>query len=288
MRRGPQPEPRIARIHPLAMVHGVPPWELAPPVLPMPGFVQVRTAEPGSSPHCFSVCLYREPTFEQRFPGRDFAARYLQPRDEILDLLRKHGAHLKVWCDEAMLDTVMAMGFGDVYLVTDPPAHPWSQHLWRYWTCLTTLDSAIKALHFRGLDNLAREDFAMLDRFVASECDVLRAAYRRGARSRYTPVRGSCSLARRGIRSLAHFLRSEIPSPLSQVWPEPFHIDETALARWWTEALPWLDVMSYVDREMHPRFWRECHTTITHGHKLLIEGRKTDDGPLWRPPMKGV
>lgn len=282
MRRGPSPFPRVSAVHPATAATLAPPWERLAPLLPVPGFVQVRTAEASSSPHAFSVCLYREPSFEQRFPGRDFAQRYLQPRGEIVEFLRRHGARLIVWCDEAMLETVLAMGYGDVFLVTDPPAHPWAQHLWRYWSCHLALDPAIKALHFRGLDNLLNEDFAMLDRFVASGCDVLRASYRRGARSRYTPVRGSCSLARHGITSLAHHMRMERPSPLSLVWPEPFHIDEAFLASWWRSALPWLDVMSYVDRVQHPRFWRECHATIEHGRKLIIEGLKRDDGPLWR------
>lgn len=281
MRRGPPPPPVVLR--PSTVPES---WQPITVGVPMtrPAFEVVQEHHT-TARHCFSVCLYREPTFEQRFPARDFWQRYLQPGDDIRTMLARHNAHLKIWCDRAMLETAVRMDLGDIYLVTDPPPHPWSQHLWRYYATLLPAHETIVAYHFRGLDNVAREDMAMLDRFVEGGFDVLRAAYRRGARSIYTPVRGSCSLARNGIASLAHQLCTRTPRPLSAAWPEPFHIDEAFLAAWWRVAHRHLNSMTYIDRKPTPEIFREIRRAMLRGRRIAVEGAIRSDGPMWRPPV---
>lgn len=283
MRRGDAPPPVVPAIVPRA--DRSPPWvALVGVPITRPAYEVVQEHHT-TARHCFSVCLYREPTFEQRFPGRDFWRRYLQPVDEIRALLTRHNAHLKIWCDRLMLDTVIAMDLGDIYLVTDPPAHPWAQHLWRYYSTLLPYHESIQAYHFRGLDNIVHEDMAMLDRFVDGRYDVLRAAYRRGARSLYTPVRGSVSLARNGILSLRHRLCTRAPRPLSPVWPEPFHIDEAFLAAWWRASYRHLDTMTYVDRRPTSEIFVETRRAMLCGRRVHLEGLIRADGPMWRRPI---
>ena len=113
----------------------------------------------------------------------------------------------------------------------------------------------------------------------------MRAAYRRGARSIYTPVRGSCSLALNGIVSLRHHLCTRAPRPLSSVWPEPFHIDEAFLAQWWRESYRHLDSMTYIDRRPTPEIYREITRAMLKGRRMAVEGCIRDDGPMWRPPI---
>lgn len=255
----------------------VAPW-LQPATLPAPAFTWMRQRR-GSGPHGWSTCLYHEPSFAERFPHRDFRQRYLAQRDVIAQFIGAHNGTFVIFTDEAMLDTAMDLQLGSVALVHEPAVCPWAQHLWRYYAVLAAQEfPAVKAWHFRGLDNVHRDDVAMLDRFLTAGFDLLRASYRRGTPSLYTPVRGSCSVAAQGIPALAWGLRHRAPQGV--VGADAFHCDERWLARWFEACQRWLNTFSFIDRSPAKGLWLDTLRSLRYGLRVHLEGQITDDGPL--------
>jgi hypothetical protein len=127
---------------------------------------------------------------------------------------------------------------------------------------------------------LVLEDMARLDRFLSGGYDLLRAPYIRGREQLWTPVRGSCSVAREGIASLRAWLLRESATP-EATWPEQFHVDETWLARWWEASRRWLNVMTYVDRTLPPfLLWPEVEQALKQGNRIAVEGQWCAQGPM--------
>lgn len=258
-----------------------------PPPLPVvaerrviaPSFDPVVVRGTATARHCFSTCLYHEPTYAQCFPGRNFAGRYLKA-DAIAEFLQRTQSHLVIFCDRAMLSTAKQMQVGDIYLVTEPAAFAWAQHIWRYYAALLPQHPTIQAFHFRGLDNVMRDDIAMLDRFLDGGFDLLRAPYVRGKRQIWTPVRGSCSVAHRGIQSLRDFLRTRQIQPTAAAWPEPFHCDERYLETWFKASRDELNTFTYIDRPIRGSVYREIHRALLKGRRVHVEGQISIDGPL--------
>lgn len=202
--------------------------------------------------HCFSVCLYREPEFAWRFPTRSFNGRYLDHAERVKELFERNGWHLRIFADEAMLETALGLRMGSVYRVRSAPAFPFGQHLWRYFSVLIP-HTTIRAHHFRGMDNLlvSENDLRLMMRLLDGGFDLLHAPYIRAKGGGiYTPVRGSCSVAGAGIESLAVHLRT-MPHEYPGDWPEHWHSDELWLGRWFERERRRLRLLTMIDREMH-------------------------------------
>lgn len=221
---------------------------------PAPGFARVTLP----ARHVFSVCLYHEPEFRLRFPARNFSARYLERMPEVRELFARHGFALRIFCDQAMLEAAQGIGFGEVYLVTDPPAFPFAQHLWRYYSVLLPGAEA-HCHHFRGCDNLAvtPEEIALLEEFAVTKGEILHAPYLRARGQIYTPVRGSCSVAGLGARLLAR----QLSEPLA-VSGDPWHCDEIWLAEWFAAVRLRCRLHTLIDREQPPEFYDQLREQI--------------------------
>jgi len=206
---------------------------------------------PTDAEHCFSVCLYREPEFVKRFPNRDYKKRYLDTIPAIREFTARHNFALNIFADPAMLETALSFDVGSVYVVTAPPAFPFSQHVYRYYSALLPTHPTIRAYHFRGLDNVtvADEELALLRHFVDTGAELMHAPYLRAAGSLYTPVRGTCSIAGQAIRSLGEYLISTpnvAPEDHKGIW----HNDEIYLGRWFDRVKESLFLYTIIDREM--------------------------------------
>lgn len=226
---------------------------------------------PTDAEHCFSVCLYREPEFPKRFPNRDFADRYLASIPSIREFIARHNFALNIFVDPAMLETALSFNCGSVYVVTEPSAFPFSQHVYRYYSALLPAHPTIKAIHFRGLDNVlvTDEELALLRHFVTSGAEIMHAPYLRAAGSIYTPMRGTCSIAGDAIRSLGEFLRStpqEKPEDHKGVW----HNDEIYLGRWFDRVKENLFLYTIIDREMPIEFHMAFAAQIRQGRPFHI------------------
>lgn len=246
-----------------ASMRPLPPWS-KPQKCKVEQIVSVQREIPHTSRHCFSVCLYHEPEFERRFPRRDFRERYLEKMPQIREHLAAHNCHLKIFADETMLDTAMNFEFADVYGVRGEPAFPFYQHIYRYYAALLADHGTVEAYHFRGLDNLLFDpgEWKMFEAFRTSDCGIMHAPYLRANGKVYTPVRGSCSVARDGIAALAWFLRSVPHKAPRQDWPEPWHSDEAYLSRWFAQVKGHLALFTVVDRELPMDFFSDLHRQI--------------------------
>jgi hypothetical protein len=231
-----------------------------------PVVVRETTAE-----HCFSVCLYREPEFARRFPNRDFATRYLSAMPRIKSFLASHNFHLNIFADLDMLETAVSFDCGSVYVVPGPSAFPFSQHIYRYYSALLPEHPTIKAFHFRGLDNVLVEadELALLRHFVSIGGEILHAPYMRAAGSIYTPVRGTCSTARNGTRSLAAHLR-QTPHVAEDDVKGTWHSDEAYLAKWFSKARQSHFLYTIIDREMPIEFHMAFAAQIRAGKPFHI------------------
>lgn len=203
--------------------------------------------------HCYVACLYREPEFARLFPQRSFERRYLAQREAIAEHLQRTGFHLHIWCDEAMLDSALSLGVGNVFRVTTPPAFPFQQHQWRYWSVMLPPHPTIRAYHFRGMDNIAGTGdqalpVALLKRFLRTRMDLLHAPYQPGRH--WLPVRGSCSVAGRGIRSLRAWLLTHAEQKRPRRDNELWHNDELMLSRWFAARSKLLRLHTLVDRQL--------------------------------------
>jgi len=235
--------------------------------------------EPTTADHAFCCCLFHEPQYAQTELRRyDFAARYLRA-GPIGSFLQHWGAALILFVDQTMLDTALALELGSVYLVTQPPAFPWAQHLWRYYAALLPPSQRPPCLHFRGLDNVDRDDMPRLHQWAAEGWDVLRAPYRRGRT--YYPVRGSVSLAGQGISSMAHALTTQAPEPRS-TWPDAFHPDERFLCQWWRAHMREMHSYTLIDRPgLLRRAAVELERCLRAGTRAQVHLQLTGrDGPM--------
>lgn len=246
----------------------------SPSTADKPGFAPV----PRVPRHVFSVCLYHEPEFSIRFPARDFSARYLERMPEVRELFARHGFALRIFCDQVMLETAQGIGFGEVFLVTDPPAFPFAQHLWRYYSVLLP-GAETHCHHFRGCDNLAvtPEEIGLLNEFAATGGEILHAPYLRARGQVYTPVRGSCSVAGLGARTLARHLCDRRPAS-SGPWPSDWHCDEIWLAEWFADVRLRCRLHTLIDREQPPEFYDQLRSQIAHAPGFR----------LTRLPQRGV
>ncbi len=241
-----------------------------------------RRKIPSSATHCFSACLYHEPMFAKVFPKRPFKARYLDSMAEIGDLFERRHYRLKIFCDPAMTETAMGFDFADVYEVQSPPAFPFAQHLYRYYAALIPDLGSIRALHFRGLDNLlvSQAEADLLDRFIDTESDIWHCPYQPRALP-YLPVRGSCSVANAGITSLAHHLITRPPVPASSP-PGQWHNDEVWLARWFESVRLRSRLFTIIDRDLPPVFYQQMAEQIQTGLPFHVA---RPDGIPWLRKM---
>jgi hypothetical protein len=231
-----------------------------------------------ASARLFSVCLYREPTYAERFPLRDFNKRYLSQRDAITRFCESASARLLIFCDEDMAATALAFPSAEVYLVERTEAFAFSQHVWRYYS--TLLPGAASGFHhFRGLDNVAADNLASIGQFEHSEADLLHAPYFpfKKEMKTYVPVRGSCSVARRGVGALARWLTSRpVKEPLGP-WPRGFHCDEMYLKQFFYAELGNLNLDTLIDRDIPNNCWKDMMACLQGGATLTARGsfRKT-------------
>lgn len=241
-----------------------PPATISPVSPPRCEAVVIR---PTTATHCFSACLYHEPEFKKRFPGRNYANRYLHSMQEVIPHFRARNFALNIFADEAMLETALSFGFGSVYCVRDKPPFPFAQHVYRYYSALLPEHPTIRAYHFRGMDNLVPSDpfMAVLERFVGAGGEILHAPYLRARGLMYMPIRGSCSVANGGISNLARFLRTTPLEPPTQPWPEGWHCDEHYLARWFKQERLRTRIHTIVDRPLPFEFHAFLHDQIAAG-----------------------
>jgi len=201
--------------------------------------------------HCFSVCLYKEKTYTNRFPDRNFEDHYLSEKEKTAEFIKKTKACLRIFSDEEMLETSLQFENAEVFLVKDTPEFPFQQHIWRYYSVLFP-DKKIKAHHFRGLDNVNKDDMGLLNNFI-DDYDILASPYFAGnlILNQLMPVRGSCSVANKGINLLAEFLKTKRPEKPTGHNKRVFHNDELFLREWWIKDKDLMSVYFYVDRIHH-------------------------------------
>ncbi len=251
--------------------------------------IKILRDEGNDKKHCFSVCLYKEKTFAQRFPSRDFSLRYLSGIEETRKFLEDNDAMVRIFVDEAMNDIALSFNLGNVYLVKDTPDFPFQQHIWRYYSVLFP-SSKIKAHHFRGLDNINKDDAAMIDRFEKSGLDVLHAPYLSSKlKGGVMPIRGSCSVANQGINSLASFLKTKRPSRPDGDIKKEFFNDEFFLREWYMKENDKLDYFTFIDRVFPDSIlFAEIGSRMKNGHRIHIEGRIDLNGPMRSVMSKGL
>jgi len=257
------------------------PWENGAlgPLIPSVEPILIREHQ---ARHCFSACLFREPTFEERFPDRSWGERYLERCAASIDAMDRLGCHLNIICDAASLSDALSLGVGSVFLCDDEPTVPFAKHLFRYYSALLPPHPTVEFYHFRGMDNILKSDDepALLDNFAKSGCDVLRSPYfpMSGKDKCYMRVRGSCSVNMRGAASLAHFLSS---TPLaSKKGPAAFHCDEFHLDKWFQRDWRHLKSYTMIDRKMGPEFYQEMQQMIDEGVDQTIRVQVRKGGPM--------
>lgn len=241
--------------------------------------IQVRQHD---SRHCFSACLYHEPTYNERLPGRSWTERYLGRCAASIEELEKHGHHLNIICDEASLDAALSLGVGSVFLCDEEPIGPFAKHLFRYYSVFLPTHPTVEYYHFRGMDNILKsnDEPGLISDFEQSRCDILRSPYiaMSGEERTYFRVRGSCSVSLRGAKALAHFLSS---TPL--VVPEgkaAFHCDEFHLNKWFERYWRHLNPYTIIDRKMKVEFYDELKMMTDAGIDQVIRIHIRKDGPM--------
>lgn len=257
------------------------PWEhgaLGPMV---PNLVPVRVRD-HSAKHCFSVCLYREPTYEERFPERSWSERYLERCAASIEALERHRHHLNIICDAASLSDALSLGVGSVFLCDDEPTAPFAKHLFRYHSVFLPPHPTIEYYHFRGMDNILKseDEPALIGDFAQSGCDVLRSPYfpMSGPDKRYIRVRGSCSVNLRGAKAMAHFLSSTplvVPTGNAAFHCDEFHLDKW-FGRYWYHLKPY----TMIDRKMGPEFYLEMQEMVEAGVDQIVRVQVRKGGPM--------
>lgn len=226
---------------------------------------------PTKARHCFSVCLYSEPLFTVQFPQRNFNKRYLENIPAVTERLAATNYALNIFCDAASLQTALNLNVGSVYLVTKAKEFAFQQHIWRYFSTLLPKHETIQCYHFRGMDNLlaSEDELTLFERFRLSGCDIKHAPYHRASGNIYVPVRGSCSVAHEGIKSLGWWLQNHKQRHPTN-WPETWHSDEDHLTGWFSEAKLSHRLFTIIDRELPMAFYRSLSEQIERGIPLTI------------------
>ena len=221
----------------------------------------------------FSTCLFQEPEYARLFPARDVSRRFLQ-RDDVSYACEKNKASLCIFCDEANVEHALSFREANVYLVAKRQEEPaFAQHLWRYYS--TLLPGAHKRFHhFRGLDNVAAEDISLTECFELSRADLLHApyhAFKQVEGKEYIPVRGSCSVARKGVAELADWLSTKRVEPVLAVGSKKsFHLDEFFLRGFFYARLGKINLFTLVDRLLPPAAWEDLQTAIKRGATVSL------------------
>lgn len=231
---------------------------------------------PTKATHCVSVCLFQEPEWQRRFPGREFRGRFLSRAAAARTRLRELGYAVTIFCDKAMESTARELDLGSVYRVTTAPAFPFAQHQWRYLAALLPAHETIRAYHFRGMDNLAltASDVQMFELLLSQRLDVLHEPYLRHKGRHYTPVRGSCSVAREGVASLAWWLHHTPHRAPKGDWVNAWHSDEDYLERWFRASIAHLRPLTVLDRELPMDFYFDLYAANKAGHHFVIARRE--------------
>lgn len=239
-----------------------------------PQFLPVRVV-PTQAVHCISVCLFSEPEWQRRFPQRKFDERFLAKARAAKARLAELGYAVVIFCDRAMERVALDLELGSVYRVTSAPAFPFAQHQWRYLAAMLPAHETIRVYHFRGMDNLepSPSDVRMFDLLVTQGLDVLHEPYLRHRGRHYTPVRGSCSVAREGIASLAWWLHSQRYGAPVGDWVDAWHSDEAWLENWFKASRDHLRPLTVIDRELPMEFYFDLYSANKAGHPFIIARR---------------
>jgi hypothetical protein len=257
------------------------PWEHGAlgPMIPRIEPVKVRDH---SARHCFSACLFREPTFQLRFPGRSYQERYLERCAASVEALAREGHHLNIICDQKSLKDALSIGIGSVFLCLESPSITFAKHLFRYYSVFLPCHPTIEYYHFRGMDNILKsaEEPKLIEEFEASGCDLLRSPYFPFSANQdgYIRVRGSCSVNLRAAKSLAHFLSHQ---PLSGLPGRmAFHCDEAHLNKWFQRDWRHLNAFTLIDRKLKAEFYADLRKMVNEGVDQTIVVRIKSNGPM--------
>lgn len=261
------------------------PWEHGVLGKYIPQITPVRIEE-HTARHCFSVCLYHEPEFAERFPLRTVQGRYIERALAAKERLKQHGCSVNIICDKASLQDALDLNMGSVFLCHDEPKQPFGKHLLRYYSPLLMPHPTVEFYHFRGMDNIlsSEEEMPLLNEFARSGCDILRSPYSplKYKLKQYIKVRGSCSVNLRGGMALSHFLTSV---PLAkQRWPLSFHCDELHLNAWMERYSSKLKQFILIDRRQNRAFYEEMQTLIEDGVEGIIKLKIGKGGPMTSSP----
>ena len=236
--------------------------------------------QPLQKKHVYSVCLYREPTYAERFPRRPFEVRYVEALQKAEAFVQRAQCGLRIFCDENMAELALSVPSASVYRVTRQAVEfPFGQHLWRYYSVLLW-DADKQIHHFRGVDNLTADDLSMTKEFEGSGADLLHAPYHpfnRGLKA-YMPVRGSCSVARRGVSALSEWLQTRPMAEPEGEWPNGFHCDEFYLREFFYAHLGKLNLFTLIDRPVPDDCWADMQAALLQRCKVSVRGdyRMTD------------
>lgn len=241
-----------------------------------PRFELVHSMPVNGAVHCISVCLFSDPEWQKRFPHRKFDERFLAKAKAARERLQALNYAVVIFTDKAMESTAINLGIGSVYRVTTPPAFPFAQHQWRYLAALLPVHETIRAYHFRGMDNLepSETDVQMFDLLISQQLDVLHEPYLRHRGRHYTPVRGSMSVAREGIASLAWWLQHQRHKAPAGDWVDAWHSDESYLEAWFTASIKHLRPLTVIDRELPMDFYFDLWKRNQSGHPFVVARRQ--------------
>lgn len=211
--------------------------------------------------HVLSACLFHEPEWAQRFPGRKFEQRYLSGAEALRDFLSATGWQLTLWVDAAMAGTALrfaeAVQAADVYQVTTAPRFAFDQHLWRYYSVLLPGATCSRAIHFRGMDDLLPNATwqRLAEELQDGGDDLLHWPCRQGGGRLYVPVRGKCSVAHAGVLSLRAWLRTHEPHDWKgDHWTNRWHADEAMLTEWFNARQAELHTITVRNSWLGPDF----------------------------------
>lgn len=234
---------------------------------------------PTTSSECYSVCLYREPLYKTIKPRVDFKDRYLKPfQEDVKKHLDANKIDLNIFCDQESLELALSLKTGSVYLVKQKPLYPFFQHLYRYYSVFLNTPG-VQTYHFRGMDNIVSSDNSVKNRraFHRSDMDVLNMPYFRRGIETYCPIRGSCSVSRNGIKSLATFLKDNRFFPDLNNPKLLWHSDEDFLSEWYNMIKHTLGSFIIVDRPLPMDFYFDLKNMIDKQSNFTIINSERGD-----------